>query len=500
MRCIARRSLLVAPLLAIPVLAALVLAILLLAPALDAQQVREVQVALDPERGVTEVGPDLRRELGLFPGVDGFQSARLFRQDDGTLILEISRVEAGTLVRERQRLGDEQIAAFRADLATRFAAQGRTRAVDRAGRSGLVLAETILGVGLYGWAVPMGFDVDSDRGAVASYLLTAGLSFYLPYRITRDASVSIAERNAAIWGGTRGIIHGLMLAEVINGPLEPFTPQDPFDPDEPYEDPSDRHDRVRALSVLGMSVLETVLAYQTVNAWGTDEGAVGFWGAAGDFGIPFGYGLAYLAGLFDEDRMVCEFDVCYSEDRWSRGAHASALAVALASPILAHYSGEGVRYTIGDARALRSFGLLGAQAALVPAWAAFQAEEEDDEPDKPTIAALLAGSAAGLWLGNRVLAERSLSGGEGALVLAGHVAGGLGALGVTYLLAGEDADPLVYITTSAVGSIAGSLLTLRAVSSGPDPVAGSDDGAGARFEITPLGALVPRAPLLRFRF
>src|SRR5688500_20167427 len=165
---------------------------LLLAPALGAQQVREVQVPLDPERGVTEVGPDLRRELGLFPGVDGFQSARLFRQDDGTLILEISRVEGGTLVRERQRLGDQQIAAFRADLGERFAAQGRTRAVDRSGRSGLVLMETVLGIGLYGWAVPVGFDVDSDRGAVASYLLTAGLSFYLPYRITRDASVSIA--------------------------------------------------------------------------------------------------------------------------------------------------------------------------------------------------------------------------------------------------------------------------------------------------------------------
>src|SRR6185436_12546374 len=87
----------------------------LAAARLDGQQVRETQVALDPERGVGEVGPDLRRELGLFPGIDGFQSARLFRQDDGTLILEISRLEGGTLVRERQRLDAAQLDAFRAD-------------------------------------------------------------------------------------------------------------------------------------------------------------------------------------------------------------------------------------------------------------------------------------------------------------------------------------------------------------------------------------------------
>src|SRR5262245_59462476 len=166
---------------------ALAILVLLLAAPLAAQVVREVQVPIDPERGVVEVDPDLRRELGLFPEVVGFESARLFRQDDGTLILEITRVENGTLVRERQRVSDEQLAVFRGDLGGRFAAQGRTRAFDRSGRTGLVVTETLLGVGLYGWAIPVGFDIDSDRGAVASYLLTAGLSFYLPYRLTRNA-------------------------------------------------------------------------------------------------------------------------------------------------------------------------------------------------------------------------------------------------------------------------------------------------------------------------
>src|SRR5687767_7282714 len=105
--------------------ALLLLLLCLGAPVAAQQTIRETQVPVDPEREVTEIGPDLRRELGLFPGVQGFQSARLFRQDDGTLILEIARVEAGALVRERQRLGAEQLAAFRADLGGRLAARGQ---------------------------------------------------------------------------------------------------------------------------------------------------------------------------------------------------------------------------------------------------------------------------------------------------------------------------------------------------------------------------------------
>ena len=474
-------------------------------PLAGQQTTREVQVPLDPERGVMEIGTDLRRELGLFVDVAGFQVARLFRQDDGSLILEISRVEGGVLTRERQRLADAALTAFRVDLGARLVSRGQSRVVKRSGRSGLVLMETLLGVGLYGWAVPVGLDIESSRGTVAAYMLTAGLSFYLPYRITRNASVSITERNAAVWGGTRGIAHGLMLGNVLTGPDEPY------DPNDPNRDEND--DRITALAMLGTSVVETVIGYQIADALDASEGEVALWGAAGDFGISFGYALSYVAGLFDEDVEICEFDYCYVEEfRGARAGHGAALAVAMASPWIAHLTGEGVRYTIGDVRALRSFGLLGAQLALPGAWAAFRDDDqEDDIPGRPVVGALLAGSAAGIWLSNRALASRSLSGGDGLLVLAGHMAGGLGALGVTYLLdSGESADELVYMTTSALGSAAGSLLTLRAVSGGLG--SGSNAASGARFELSPAAALLPwlgergavgaplRAPFLTIRF
>ena len=478
--------------------------LLLWAGAAQAQQpTRETQIPLDPERGVLEIGPDLRRELGLFLEQPGFQTARLFRRDDGAMVLEVSRVEGGQLVRERRVLTDADLTAFRSDLAARFVARGQTRAVDRSGRSGLVLTETLMGVALYGWAVPRGLDIESSRGSVAAFLLTAGASFYLPYRITKNASVSVVERNAALWGSTRGAVHGIFLGQTLSGREDLFE----------SSDDADRRSRTIALSMIGTSIAETVVAYQLAQRPGLAEGQVAFYGAGGDFGIPFGLGLAYLAGLFGEDEESCsQFgEFCTTDDFTGTPAgYGTALAISLASPFIAAATRQGDHYTTGDARALRSFGVLGAHLALVPAWAAF--EEPGEENEKPIVAAMLAGSAAGLWIGNEVLRDRSLAGGDGLLVMAGHLAGGLGALGVTYLLdGGSRADDLVYIGTSALGSAAGALLTLQAVSGGARNPSGSAQ-AGLDIEVNPITGLLPvlargnvngapmRAPLVTVRF
>lgn len=460
---------------------------------------RETQVPLDPDREVLEVGEDLRDQLSLFPDAAGFLTARLFRRDDGTLVLEISRVEGGRLIRERRTLTDAELAALRTDLGSRFAARGQTRAIDRSGRSGLVLTETLLGVGLYGWMIPRGLDVDSDRGRVATYLLTAGSSFAVPYLLTRNASVSVIERNAAIWGSTRGAIHGIFVGNVLNGT------EDYYDT---YEEQA-KEERVVAFSVIGTSVAETVLAYQLVQGGRFTEGQTAFYGAAGDVGIPVGLGLAYVAGLFNQNVESCQFDFCtVDEYGGTPQGYGTALAISLASPWLASLTGQADDYTVGDARALRSFALLGAQTALVPAWALWQ--NSDTENDRATVAAVLAGTGAGLWIGNEVLKSRSLSGGDGLLVMAGHLAGGLGALGITYLLdSGSRNDDVLYIGTSAAGSLAGALLTLRAVSNGR-PAARSER-AGVNVEVTPIPGILAaltqrdaprtrRAPLVTIRF
>ena len=182
----------------------------------------------------------------------------------------------------------------------------------------------------------------------------------------------------------------------------------------------------------------------------------------------------------------------------NRDGWALTLGLGLVSIGGAKLWADAEDYTVGDARAERSFGLLGAQALLPVVEGLVETEDAGDEAEQAIAASAVAGAAVGLFVGNRVLRRTSLSGGDGLLVLAGHVAGGLAALGLTYLLDdSEDIDDTVYLATSAAGSAVGSLLTFRAVrGGGPDPTGEASRGrargrglSAAEITITPQGAL-----------
>lgn len=466
-----------------------------------AQQVqRETQVPIDAERGVVEIDPRLRDELGLFAGLDGFVSARLFRSAAGQHVLEVTYREAGSLAHERRALSDAELAAFRADVQQRLADLGRERVVLRDGRAGLVVGQAAVGLGYHGWALGEAMDVDSDRGRVATYLLTSGASFLVPWLLTQDRAVTIAQRDLFFWGATRGIAYGHVIGHLV----APDDPRDFFDGNE-----SERRTRL-ALGSAG-SVLGSVLGFRAARDAG--PGTVALWSAAGDFGLAGAFGTSYALGLFDEEVSGPECPdgtgPCEVESIGSmRAGHAATLALGLASLWGAKRWSDARDYTVGDARALRSFGLLGAQAALPIAIEAFDPDDGGTGNDKAVVASTVLAGAAGLFLGDRLLAPTSLTGGEGLLVLAGHVAGGLGALGVTYLLDGSSsADETLYLATSAAGSAIGSILTFRAVRGATalpdgsgDARAGSARGlANAQVEVQPT-ALLTGAPLLTVRF
>jgi hypothetical protein len=440
-----------------------------------AQQVeREIQVPLDEARGVVELDARLRDELGLFPEVAGFGTARLFRSEAGVYVLEITYIAQGALARERRRLSDAELASLRADLQSRFAALGRERVVDRSGRAGFIVGQTAVGLGYHGWVVPTVFDIDSSRGAVAAYLLTAGSGFLIPWFITAGRPVSDAQRDAAFWGATRGIAYGLVIGSLVA----------PEEPEVPIED-DDTDVRVRLASGSLVSVLGTVAGYNAARLADHAPGTVALWSAVGDFGLATAFGASYALGLFNDTDLDCpDCDI----DLTRKGGNAATLGLGLASLLAAERWGDAEDYTIGDARALRSFGLLGAHALLAPAVEAF---EDSEWQGQRVVASALVGTWAGLYLGNRALRRTSLSDGEGLLVLAGHVAGGLVALGVTYLLdSGDSASATVYLATSAGGAALGSLLTFNAVRGG-DPVTGHAGSRGVDFTFDPAGLLLP---------
>lgn len=450
MRRAGRAALLAGTLLPAALVAVFVAVFLWSAPASAGAQevVREVQVPLAPERGIVEVDAALRRELGVFPGVEGFVAARLFETAGSGWVLELTLREEGRTVRERRRMSDDELAGLRERITAGLAARGMDRAVSRDGRGGLVIAQTGLGLAFYGWAVPAVLDIDSQRGAVAAYLLTAGASFLVPYRLTRRITVTDAHRDAVVWGGTRGIAYGLLVGDALT-----------LDDDESFDGESD--ERVVLGLGLATSVAGSVLGYQAVDPASHDRGDVALWSTGGDFALAYGFGTAMALGLYDAER-ECFEDVCVDRETEATAAgHLTTAALGLAGLYGARKWSEVRDYTVGDARALLSFGLLGGQVALPAAWALFQ---DVDDGERALAASVVAGSAAGLWLGDGVLERRSLSSGEGLLVQAGHAAGGLLAAGLTYLLDDDgDEDELLYMTTTAAGSVAGSLLTFRAI-------------------------------------
>src|SRR5690606_15182694 len=125
---------------------------------------------------------------------------------------------------------------------------------------------------------------------------------------------------------------------------------------------------------------------------GVDEGTVALWSVAGDFGIAAGLGVPAALGLY--------------RDEWegpvTLAAPAVGVLIGLGSLAGARAWGEAERYTVGDARALRSFGLLGAQAVWPVVDAAFR-NSDAHLRTRAVVGSMVVGSAVGLYVGNRVL-------------------------------------------------------------------------------------------------
>lgn len=457
-------------------------------PAAAQEVLREVQVPVLPERGLVEIGPELRRGLDLFPGIQGFVAARLFSLEDGGHVLEITRREDGRVVRERRPFGPAALGSFRADLGERLALRGEQVVRVREGRGGLVLGQTLLGLGYHGWALPQALGVESGRGLLAGYLLTAGLGFYMPYWLTRDVSVTDAHRNLSLWGGTRGIVYGLALGNAISG-----------------DDPDDDDQWELGMGVAG-SVAGSVLGFKAVD-WDRPtptEGTADLWGLMGDVGLIYGFATATGLGLYDTDDVQRPGgDVFGASEGELRLGHALGMAGGIGGLAFGYWLGDREDYTVGDVHVVRTFGAMGGQVVL-------PLLDLVDTDDRATwIFSTMAGTAGGFWSGNRLLRSQSFSGGEGLIVSAGHLAGGLGALGVTYLIDDGRSDALLYLSTAAVGSGAGLALTWAALAEreGPPPV--RDPGAHLELNTAALPLLLDRGrgegplrriPLVTVRF
>jgi len=414
-------------------------------PSAAAQQIeRERQEGILVTEGVFEISPELRGRLNLFPEIQGFRVARLFLRADGAAILEIEFVQGGVLQRERRLLSPEALRTFRETLegqlrdpATRFVA-------TREGRVGLVLSHTLLGLGFHGWAIPMALDISSGQAIVGTYLLTAGTSFYLPYRLTQDRSVTDVHRSLSVYGGTRGIVSGLFIGDLLNS------------------ESAGSGERNRFGAAVITSAAGGLGGFMAMDRWAPNMGDAQLMQASADAGILSGAAIAYLSGPYKTRTITFQGEgYSWTEERRRnrRAGHAITLAGQGAGLATGIWLANRRDYSDGDVSVLRSFGVLGAQTGSALARVA------GGDDGEPIVAGALAGGLLSAVLADQWMGARNLGTGEGLLVNAGHVAGAATALGLTYLFTSDmDDRGALYMSTAAAGGWIGAGLVLRAVS------------------------------------
>jgi hypothetical protein len=374
----------------------------------------EIQVPLDRAGRVQRVDARMARQLGLFSDRPGFQEARLFQLPDSSFVLEITSTREAGLLRDRVPLSAAGADSVR-DLVTQaMTARPTETTINQSGRPLLLTTTTVLGVGFYGWVTPyLLSDNTDDRAMVAAYLVTASAATYIPMWLTKDGSVTEGAAVLAMYGMTRGGLHGGLLPHAL------------------VEDPSDQ---AWVATAAAFSIAEGFAGHAWASKSAMRPGAAHIIGTGGDFGGAFGLGFAHLADAGDQ-------------------GYAAALIVGSGLGVAA--GGMYARdkdYSYGDAGVQRAAGWLGGFVGL-----AAQQIAAPDEWNKATTGITMAASAAGLAVGDRLVRGTEFSFGQSIIVDVGTIGGALFCLGIGTLSSNER----IAWASTAAGGVLGYWLSYR---------------------------------------
>ena len=372
----------------------------------------------------------LAARLGLFADeYPGFREARLFQAPDSSYVLEYHPVARAAAWRgSASRFPRWRPRGLRSRVGGRVAERAPRAGLDQGGRDLLLLQTTLVGLGFYGWAVPVITGAE-DAGALSLSLITVGSSFFLPLGAHRGAAGDVRHgepeplRHHAAASPT-----GRPATELLAGDGEGFH----CEGDVCFEDGPD--ERTQAATALVASVGR---GGGRAPGWARGEdmtaGRANAIGLGGDFGLAGGLGLAYLAG---------------TDDIGERATAAFALPAAAAGIYAGHRLSAGRDVTWGDADVVYTAGALGVLAG-------FAAADLLTLEERPLAAAGMLGGAAGLYLGGRHVRGADFTVGQASLNRLGAIAGGLVGLGVGSLVSVEDEDPTAALTGAAAGAALG---------------------------------------------
>jgi len=370
---------------------------------------QEIQIPIDEESNLEYINSELEKELGLFKEYNNFKEARLFQISDTSFVLEISYRPEDKLLRARLPLSATEAQEFKQKVMNRIEKEAPSTILDQEGRTKLIVGSTTLAFGYYGWVIPVAFEADDSKTAVALYMLTSGVGFYVPFSLTKNIAVTDAAATMSLYGGYRGVLHGISIANL-------FSKNPPT--------------KVVLLTGMCASIVEGIYGFHIANKLKMTAGTAETIGVGGDFGIGYGLGFAHIAELDDQAL-------------WG-----SILLGSGAGLFIGNLIAQDQNYTRGDSYVLSTSGLLG---AYIPIAIIDIAGGEG----KSFSTASMIGATLGLWAGTNFVEGKDFSTGHGRLVGLGTLVGGAVGVGLAYLMTSDGDNSGLFLTSSAVGAAGG---------------------------------------------
>ena len=172
---------------------------------------QEIQVSIDLDNKIFVIDKELETKLQMYEDIPEFKEARLFKLSDTLFVLEISYEVDGNIARQRKNLTYQEATELRTKITEKLNSKVPNALLNHDGRIRMLVWNVIQGLTEYGWMVPIGFDVQDGKSAIALYMLTTAGSFIVPYYLTENNSVTDAEATLNIFGGFAGAAHGALL-------------------------------------------------------------------------------------------------------------------------------------------------------------------------------------------------------------------------------------------------------------------------------------------------
>ncbi|MCK5741596.1 MAG: hypothetical protein KAH48_05210 [Chlorobi bacterium] len=392
---------------------------------------QEIQVPIDNENKVFVVDKDLESKLAIFPKYKGFVDAKLFKSDDGTFVLEVSYMVDSKLHRKRTTLSQEEVDNLRLRVTDCIKSDCPVILLDQSGRTSFIVGTTILGLGYYGWAVPVMFNAESPEANIGLYSVTSFASFFVPYLITENIQVTEAAADLSIYGGAAGLGHGLLLYMIFGGDFR----NEVYD-EYGYSYYEDSNPFGNALPVMMLtSLAELTAGYFIATKTNMSVGKADVIASVGTFGALAGLGTQVI---IDYNAGKEAFGIA--------GLLGSAAGLAAGNVIA-----NGQDFSKGDAKVFTIAGALGAWIPFCLYMSA--ASETDSFSGEALTGASMVGSILGLVAGNYLVKDLDFTSSQGSYITWGTPLGGLLGFGLGFAI--NKYSP----TTALIGSAIGSTVT-----------------------------------------